>query len=324
MNHYHIALITDDNYCIPTLVCIQSIIINTSPNNIYTIHICTFGLQDENISRFKSLSKANVNIMIDTFDGDLYKEKLKFISQKTHVTPTALIKFELPNYFSSIDKLLYLDGDIIVKGNIDELLGINLYGYYLAASYEFHCRINKINYSFHRDYDDFYFNSGVMLLNLKNMRTDNITSKLWHYKINHAKTRLMDQESLNAVCGLKTLPLSLRWNFNPFFLNEKFIPEINNVYRESFSTTDKLEEDVSIVHYVGKADKPWIYTDAKMREYWDSVASLIERVLPKFNLQVYKRTNVSSIVSAKAKIKQFGLLGFVTFLINRLLKRTLQ
>ena len=201
MNHYHIALITDDNYCIPTLVCTQSIILNTSPNNIYTIHICTFGLNAENINRFKLLSKGNVNISIDTFDGELYNRKLKLITQKTHVTPTALIKFELPNYFSSIDKMLYLDGDIIVKHQIDELLDIDLHGYYLAASYEFHCRINKINYSFRRDYDDFYFNSGVMFLNLKNMRTDNITSKLWDYKINHAKTRLMDQESLNAVCG---------------------------------------------------------------------------------------------------------------------------
>lgn len=324
MDHYHIALITDDNYCIPTLVCIQSIIINTSPNNRYTIHICTFGLKDENICRFMSLSKDNVNIIIDTFDGDLYKSKLEQVSQKTHVTPTALIKFELPNYFSSIDKLLYLDGDIIVKGKIDELLGVNLYGYYLAASYDFHCRINKINYSFKRDYKDFYFNSGVMLLNLKVMRIDNITSKLWDYKINHAKTRLMDQESLNAVCGLNTLPLSLRWNFNPFFLNEKYITEINNVYGENFSSTEKLEEGVSIIHYVGKADKPWIYKDAKMREYWGSVANSIEGVIPKTILKDYQKINVSSIESAKAKIKLFGLLGFVTFLINRLLKRTLQ
>lgn len=322
MSKKHIALITDDNYCFPTLVCIKSLINNTVDYSDYVIHVCTFGLDDANVTKLRSLSTRNVDVVIDLFNGAQYEEKLKQISQKTHVTPTALIKFELPNYFSELDTLLYLDGDIIIKNKIDALLERRLGDAYLAGSYDFHSRLNKINYSFKRDYEDFYFNSGVMLLNLEVMRKDDITEKLWYYKIHHAKTRLMDQESLNAVCGHDAVPLSLVWNFNPVFFNEKYLAEINNVYKTSFKDVKELEDSVNIIHYVGKPDKPWIYKDATFRQYWDRALDSYDDSI-KLQLKTFERITPSFIESSKSKISLFGVKGFLCFLINRLRKRAL-
>lgn len=322
MGKKHIALITDDNYCFPTLVCIKSIINNAAESNDYVIHVCAFGLTESNVTKLRNLSTSNVTVVIDLFNATQYEAKLKQISQKTHVTPTALIKFELPNYFSELDTLLYIDGDIIIKNNIDSLLDMPLGSAYLAGSYEFHSRLNKINYSFKRDYDDFYFNSGVMLLNLDSMRKDDITEKLWYYKINHAKTRLMDQESLNAVCGHNTVPLSLVWNFNPVFLRDKYLAEINNVYKTTFMDVSKLEESVNIIHYVGKLDKPWIYKEATLRRYWDCTLDSYDESI-KLELKSFERDTPGFVESSKSKISLFGIKGYLCFLINRLRNSTL-
>ncbi|MBO7605742.1 MAG: hypothetical protein J6S61_04695 [Elusimicrobiaceae bacterium] len=168
--------------------------------------------------------------------------------------------------------LLYLDSDIIVKGSIVELLNTDISGCYIAASYEFYCHLDRIRYSLHRSVsNDFYFNSGVMLLNLKRMREDSISESLWNYKLNKSKTKLMDQESLNAVCGLKSISLPIIWNFNPRFLSRKLLTEINKVYLTDYVSIDELEHDIKIIHYVGKPDKPWIYSTAHMRYYWDVI-----------------------------------------------------
>ena len=318
----HIALICDDNYCFPTIVCIQSIVHNVSDDNRYVIHVCTFGLTNDNVEKLRCLGKKNVEVVVNLFDKSAYEERLRRISQKTHVTPAALIKFELPLFFSELDTILYLDSDIIVKKSIDELLKIDLNDNYLAAAYDFHSRINKINYSFNRDYTDFYFNSGVMLLNLKKMRCDDVTSKFWYYKEHCTKTKLMDQETLNAVCKSKVIPLSLIWNFNPFFYKDRYLIEINNVYNEDFKDLNELEKRVCIIHYVGKSDKPWLYEDATFRFYWDEE---LRGYNPEIKLELikYPSNEQNKVDSLKSKINIFGVKGVFCFAINRLLKRTL-
>lgn len=316
MSKYHIALITDDNYCLPTLVCIKSIINHCSESYNYIIHVCTLGLEEANITKLQELSTANVSVVVDLFNGGLYEEKTKYISQQTHVTPTALIKFELPNYYSCLDKLLYLDGDIIIKDNIDELLKLDISNYYVAASYEFWAYLTAIRYTFRRKFS-FYFNSGVMLLNLKKMRDNNIPDLLWDYKLHQTKTKLMDQESLNAVCGKDAYPLPIKWNFNPVFLDHQYLPHINRIYGSGYGTLKDLENDVSIIHYVGKSDKPWIYRNALLRKYW--VACYISlKDVEQINLVDYippKRTAIAKLI---AKIKQYGFIGTFLFFMFRL------
>lgn len=323
MTTRHVALICDDNYCFPTIVCIQSLI-NNAVNNNYIVHVCTFGLSEANVNKLKMLNSEHVTIEVNIFNYSLYEERLKQVSAKTHVSPTALIKFELPNYFSNLDSLLYLDSDIIIKDSVDSLFDTKLDTYYLAASYDFFRRLNKINYSFKRDYDDFYFNSGVMLLNLKLMRDDDVTSKLWYYKMNCTKTKLMDQETLNAICGNKALSLSLIWNFNPVFCNKRYLEEINNVYNENFFNIEELEKNVKIVHYVGKPDKPWIYKKASFRKYWDSAFKTYNSDSKlTLHLQEYRAERPTKIQSIRSKIKLFGITGLMCFIVNSIFKKTL-
>lgn len=318
-----IVLICDDNYCMPTAVCIQSIIDNISRDfTQLTIHVCSFGLSGENVSKLQSLSTERIIVFVDVFNEAQYKEKINSISQKSHVTPSALIKFELANYFKQIDTLLYLDSDIVAKADLSELLKLDIGESYLAASYEFWRHLIRINYTLKRTVShEFFFNSGVMLLNLKKMREDDVPEKLWFYKLNRAKTTLMDQESLNAVCSSMAFHLPVKWNFNPYFLKQRFIPELNKVYGTDYKTIEQMEDDAYIIHYVGAADKPWKYESAQLRKYWDN-AYMNAGYNKQLDLKIAEIPELSRFESIKIKIKTYGLAGFVCFIINKILKKS--
>lgn len=306
-----IVFICDDNYCLPTAVCVKSIIDNIGDDiNDLIIHVSTFGLNEENITLINNLSTQSVKVEVNTFDVTKYKDRLNGITQRSHVTPSALIKFELANYYKDIDSILYMDSDMVVKGDISELLHLDLESFYVAASYEFWNHINRISYSLLRTVSkEFYFNSGVMLLNLKKMREDNVPESLWFYKLNRAKTTLMDQESLNAICATKSLHLSIKWNFNPLFMRKAYLKEINRVYRTHYDSLRDLEEDICIVHYVGSTDKPWKYLNANMRKFWDIIYErLYDRKLQLIEPEIVTRSRVEAI---KDKINKHGFLGFI-------------
>ncbi len=311
-----IVFICDDNYCMPTAVCIQSIIDNLNTiEDAITIHVCTFNLNTYNVSLLQNLSCGLVTVVVNFFDAKSYKERIESISQKSHVTPTALIKFELANYFSGLDYLLYLDSDMIVKGDLSELLNIDLGKSYIGASYEFYDHINRISYSLKRSVSKvFYFNSGLMLLNLKAMRQNNIPEQLWYYKLNKAKTTLMDQESLNAICSSGTLHLPIKWNFNPIFLQDSFLNEINKVYGTNYSDTKQLENDAAIIHYVGSTDKPWNYKTARLRSYWDKYYRIIFKEIP-LNFKEIEEIKRSKIEALRDKLHKHGLWGLFCNLI---------
>lgn len=310
-----IAFICDDNYCMPTAVCIQSIMDTYELQELLTIHVCSFGLSEQNVDRLKSMNSQYVKTVVDVFDASIYEEKLKAISQKSHVTPTALIKFELPSYFQNLASILYMDSDIVVKADITELLREEMDDYYICASYEFFDYLNRVRYTLKREVSDvFYFNSGVMLLNLQKMRDDDISSKLWDYKLNKTKTRLMDQESLNAICSSRTKHLPIKWNFNPVFNNQKYIRHINKVYGTSYNDTQQLENDVCVIHFVGAMDKPWKFENARMRHYWERS---FKRSPFYRTLELAKAPSESRPLprAIQGRLKEQGLWGTICYMI---------
>lgn len=317
----NLCLICDDNYCLPTAVCIQSIVDSISEDVVLNIFVCTFGLNERNSEFLISMGCKNIKVFVELFQESIIIERLQSIIQKSHVTPTALIKFELPVHFSHLDNILYLDSDIIVKSDISDLLSLDISNYYIAASFEFWDRIENIMYKFpwNRN-EEFYFNSGVMLMNLEKMREDNLTEKLWDYKLNKAKTKLMDQESLNKVCSELILPLSIKWNFNPKFLTNMYIKEINNVYEENYKSATELKNDIKIIHYVGKTDKPWIYRHARMREYWDhSFRNIYQNGQLQFlSLKEFREKHVSKLSFIVSMLKNRGVEGLVCFVVYKL------
>ena len=113
-------------------------------------------------------------------------------------TPSALLKFKISEILANYDKIIYLDGDILVQKDLTELYNIDIDGYYVAA-------VDDTGKIYHKKdvYAKYpnYFNSGVMLLNLKKCREDNISSKL-PYGFCEFNVKAREALSLNSFFGI--------------------------------------------------------------------------------------------------------------------------
>ena len=278
MNRKHVVFICDNNYVLPTVVAMRSLIDSVKNPEDYVIHICTIGLSNENLKKITSVSDGKCSVEINTVDLSVYEGRVSKINQKTHVSSSALIKFELPNIFNDLDYILYLDGDIIIKKDIGDLFNLDMSGNYVAAVQEFwKVQQQYYEYSNVKIKLPFYFNSGLMFMNLKLMREDRVSSLLWKAKLayfNDAKDDkhvLMDQDTFNKVCFNRCVKLPIKYNCDSKFTNEANLELMNDTYGTNYYNYRELYDDVSVIHYIGKEEKPWKFEGVCCQQEWDSV-----------------------------------------------------
>lgn len=251
-----IVFITDDNYVKPTITAITSLIINKPADFCFDIHILTTQLAEENRILLEQLSTPFVNI--DIMNKSEIISQYAGIDQNRHVTPAALLKFFIPQIFPKADKILYLDGDIIVQKGFEKIFDINLEGYYSAVVKDILCKLNKKHMvKYHID-NEFYFNTGVLFLNLDKMRRDNIPEKLMDWRLTQ-KNHFMDQDAFNAVIGSNVKYISYKYNFLNFYLERLSPDDLSGFFDEKLPENDKsIYKGCYIVH-LGGPNKPWIY-----------------------------------------------------------------
>ena len=173
----HICMISDDNYVMPTSVAIQSMIDSKPKDVSYTIHIIASALSAETEEQFRKFSS-------DTLLIDIIRENAEKRFSGYHdfdpnsicaASISALLKFVIADLLPNLERVLYLDGDLIVKTNLEEIYYTDIRDYYAAAVvdsgsiYFKHEYVKKVKN---------YFNSGVMLLNLNKIREDNMVAVL--------------------------------------------------------------------------------------------------------------------------------------------------
>jgi lipopolysaccharide biosynthesis glycosyltransferase len=261
---------TDDNY-IPFLdVALRSLIDNASKNYNYIINILNTGLKEDNMKAIKLLENDNFKIVFrnisDKIDG--IRNKLRNVY---HFSVVMYYRIFIESLFPEYDKVLYLDCDIVVLGDIAELYNNDISNLYLAASPEEVMAEVKVFGDYVEKALDVpvaeYFNAGIMVMNLAELRKDNIEKKFFEM-INRFRFRVtQDEDYLNVLCKGKTKILDLGWN-KTAFKNEKFD-----------------DKNLKLIHY--KINwKPWknrnvLYEDyfwnyAKKTEFYDLIRQKLE------------------------------------------------
>lgn len=234
-----IVFICDDKFVLPTLVAITSLLINRNKRNIYEINIIEVECNERNIELLKSLQDKNFKINI-IHETNHYRD---LGLEHAHVSKAALIKFDLANIFPYKDKILYLDGDITIHGDLADLYNTDIENYYGAMIKDM--KVILINKE-----KDNYFNSGVMLLNLKKLRSENIPNKLVEAKSSDIN-RYQDQDVFNNILSSNVLFLSGKYNYLNRFEHFFTKNEISKFYNER-------NIKPVILHYASQY-KPWEY-----------------------------------------------------------------
>lgn len=205
-NEISIVYICDEYYVMPTCVSIQSIYENKK-NSVYNIYIFGVELSDKSKKLIESLKLDDINIKLFTLDNK-YDD---INTTHVYVSKAALFKFDIPLILKDLDKVLYIDSDTVIMDDLAELYNTDLTDYYAGVVKDLtSVHIFKDN---ERVGTKSYFNSGMMLLNLENLRMDNIPQKLLQYKLNTSSVKYMDQDCFNVVLASKLKFLSSEYNF---------------------------------------------------------------------------------------------------------------
>lgn len=262
----NIVMITDEGYVLPTIVALSSMKVNLA-KNIYHVYLLVDNISAESRSLFKKIETDYFKLSIIDVDSSSYNGVEKSYS---NVTKASLLKFSIPTYLRSVEKALYIDGDVIVRGDLSVLFKIELddkYAVVISDGPKTTVDGGK-QHAFYGDPD--YFNSGVMLLNLQKMRKDNISSKLIDYRL-HGYNYFMDQDAFNIILGKNVIHVGVEYDFMLHLIsykNEGFsLQQLISFYKlKNYNTIDELFEHVVILHYT--FDKPWKYYDIPFNEEW--------------------------------------------------------
>ena len=189
---------------------------------VHILHDYTLTLDNRNkflelTDRFKQIVKFyNVEeLCADKINK--YVELVPSVSN-SRVSRGAFFKFLIPHILpAEVEKVIYLDSDIIVNLDINELWQIEMFNEPLAVVLEMDNGTLPLKAS-HLCRDGFvkeenYFNSGVMIMNLNVLRNeeDNILNGI-KFRGEHPKYSLFDQEILNYCFEFRTLKLPVKFN----------------------------------------------------------------------------------------------------------------
>lgn len=160
----------------------------------------------------------------------------------------------------SIDRVLYLDADILVQGNLAELWEIPFDGNVVQAVPDAYAPTQHLPRLSRIDFDDGirfssetpYFNAGVQLIDLKRWRQERVgqlaSALLWKYG---EQLRFRDQDALNCVLVGSWRRLGPTWNLHE-------LPEHPTSWHDGGATGEQLQQArrrPAIIHYIGW--KPW-------------------------------------------------------------------
>lgn len=256
-----IVMITDNNYTIATLTAIQSIIQNYLGNKQLDIYIIGVSLSDEYVSIFANLNYENANIHLIQ-EQNLFTDR--FQKKGQYVTSSALIKFEISNIMKDFDKVLYLDGDILVRGDVTQLLELDIKRYYAAVVEDMDCVLDRKDNK--RLKKEHYFNSGVLLLNCSRLRDDKLPQKMLEVKQNRTDIHYMDQDVFNIIFNNNVMYLEPKFNF---MCGYDFYPlkTINKFFKTKYTDVKSMNDDVLILHMAGRC-KPWLCQKGNHIEEW--------------------------------------------------------
>lgn len=274
MRTVRICMIADDGYVLPTIVTITSIRLHRDPETSVEIRILTPGLSNQNVRRLESLSGKGLVVRVIVTSMERLEGLHKFDSKERCVATTAaLLKFLIGELFEDLDRILYLDGDLIVKRDLAELYDVHLDGNIVAA-----VKDSGLIYWTPKGTEGLkaYFNSGVMVLDLKMMRQGGYAEKLIDAKRRSADMSLMDQNILNRVFDGKVKTLPIKWNclfvnLLRAYANGQFTTsQLNHFFDCKYKNLADVHDAAAIIHFSSR-EKPWKFHDAPLVEEWEKV-----------------------------------------------------
>ena len=248
----HLACCTDANYFTHTIATIASVLEN-HPHRIVHVHLIAEGVAAKDLARLR--------LFVGGHNGLLYvyappaDASVRFrVHSSPRLSAAAYYRCFLADLLpEELERVLYLDGDVIVRKPLDAFYDRALKDGYVAA-------VKDYGHITAKDYERLqlpesqgYFNSGVLLLNLPLWRNHEVLAQCTAYFAAHPERIVYDdQDLLNVVLNGKVDFVDPTWNAQDFFYRKRFVRD--ETLPESTYTA--LLNDPAVVHFT-RVPKPW-------------------------------------------------------------------
>ncbi len=293
----NIVFATSDLYSRLCIVTIKSLLMNNEAADKINIYYIGNKIAKEH--------KDNIRRLVSE-----YKRHIEFIEMPDELCPIkGLLRKDAIVYTycylhdilpESVEKVLLIESDVVIRGSIEELYALDISDYYLAAADDMQSKWYKKKLGIKAEQP--YFNSGIMLINLKKWRDDNITEKITEVIASGKHKYFYEvQDELNALFAGNVKIFSPRFNCTTAF----FLFDYKNMrrYRRPTTCCDEREyadsrNDPVIVHFTTNQiiqGRPWIEdcvhpyneyylcvknkTEEKDMPCWENKRSFVNRAL---------------------------------------------
>lgn len=246
----NILVTLDENYIKPLKVMLKSLFLNNPKEkfHIYLMH--------------SSIGKKKLTDLDDYIQNEGHQLTVIKVEERHFADAPVVKHFTKEMYYrllafqmlpESLDKILYLDPDILIINEIRTLYATDLSNHLFAAAFHDRISVTEINKLRLMPYEiDAYYNSGVLLMNL-NMQREKIKEEEIYQFVEENKRRLIlpDQDILNGLYSKNIKNVDeIIYNFDPRFYLYYRLANKNKV------DMDYVIHHTSIIHFCGKK-KPW-------------------------------------------------------------------
>jgi lipopolysaccharide biosynthesis glycosyltransferase len=215
-----IAVATDNNYSILLAALLKSIEVNHKTPEKIDVYVIDDGISAGNIRKLKSQVTGDIITLHWLKSSEIIPADIRMPLDSSAFPVTAYMRVLAPNALpASVNKMIYLDVDMIVQEDISKLWHIDLRDHIFGAVIDF-AEVVSTSWAGIPNYkelgmapDTKYFNSGMMLINIEKWKAANITRRVMDcVHENLENVRMADQYGLNVVLVNQWLEIDRRWN----------------------------------------------------------------------------------------------------------------
>lgn len=271
-----VVFAADNNYVPMLTTTIESMMRNASTAYFYDVVVVEDGISGENKQQMQSFFSKYPNMILRFFGAGALISGYDLTTSNEHISKETYYRFLVQDVLPYYGKVLYLDSDLIIEGDVSELYKLELGDNLLAAAHDVDYMGNlnmpdgkRMEYTeevleMARPYG--YFQAGVLVLNTTEMRELHSVAE-WLEIASNPDYIYNDQDILNAHCQGRVKYLGYEWN-----VMHDCGGRVGNVFSfapaAAFDAYNASRSNPKIIHYAGY-EKPWIMPQCDFAEhYW--------------------------------------------------------
>lgn len=240
----------DENFVKYMIVTLRSVMDHASRDFEYRVYVLNTGISRERQESVEAMADEDFSVLFIDVTSYLKSMKDK-LPLRDYYSMTTYYRLFIAEMYPEYDKVIYLDSDVIVLGDISEFYGYDLQGYYVGAvkdQLDVFGRYVEQVVGVDRDQ---YFNAGVLLMNCQALRDTDFLARFVELINTYTFIVAQDQDYLNVICKDKVRWLPVSWNI------------------EASSKLSVSEDEILLIHFNMTA-KPWKYEDCVLGEhFWE-------------------------------------------------------